>query len=141
MAGNLSSATRAGNIDDGRAAVTEDEMAELVVFVFVGVGMDDTVAEIFTLGFCGKNLEGESLFVVKIVADIGYYLLFGGGSKTRNRDGLALLFLFLQLADEITDVEIVDAKIVSPSGETVGFVNDKADYVASHQQAFDGLRT
>ena len=95
MAGNLSCATCAGNINDGRALVSKDEVAQLVIFVFVGVGMDDTVAEVLTLGFCCKDLKGETSFVVEIVAYVAYYLLFGGSSETRDSYGMALLFLLL----------------------------------------------
>ena len=130
---------RPRHVYDGRAGATEDDVAQMVVLVVGGVGVDYRIAKVFSLRRCGKDSQREIQFLVEVVDDVADNLLLGSGSETRHGDRKALLFRLLQLLDEIADKEVVHPEVMAPSRETVGFVDDKTGDGASHQQSLDGF--
>ena len=55
--GNLACATCARYVDDGGAVMAEDEVAQLLIFIVISIGMDDAVAEVLALRVGSKYLE------------------------------------------------------------------------------------
>ena len=127
-------------IDDGRTRILGYQTSQFGVFVLVRVGMYHGVAQILSRCRRGKQLQVQVQCLLEVVADVLHYLLLGCSREAGHGDGRLAAFLFLIVADELADVQIVHPEILSPRRETVGFVYHEPDDVACQQNLFDGLR-
>ena len=55
--GNFTCATCSRHIDNSGTAMAENEVAQLLVFIVIGIGMDDAIAQVFPFGIGGEYLE------------------------------------------------------------------------------------
>ena len=103
--------------------------------------MKHRIAQVFTLSISGKHFQFQAQLCPEVVTNVANNLLFGCCCKTRYRNRPFQLFFFLQLANEITDIQVVHTEIVPPCREAVGLIYHKANNMASHQQTLNGLAT
>lgn len=91
--------------------------AQILVFLLFGVHMDDRILQVLPGGGRCKEPQILPQFRPEIVADVGNDLLLGRGREARDGDGGPTAFLLPELADEVADVKVIDAEILSPRGK------------------------
>ena len=97
--------------------------------------MNHRVAQVGACGLGGKYLKVQAECLPEVVANVLYHLLLGRGREARYGDRLRTPLVLLILADELADIEIVHAEVLTPRGEAVRLVNHDAHDVAYHQYA------
>ena len=129
------------SIDDGRTIGISHQRSQLCIFVLVGVSVYHAVVQVGSCGCRGKDVQIQIKCLLEIVADVLDDLLLGSCREARNGNLVSAAFLFLVVADEFTDVEIVHAEVLSPGRETMGFVNHKPHHMALQQDMLNGVGT
>ena len=85
--------------------------------------------KVFSVRVSGEKGELKIEGLAEILSNIADNFLFCGSGKAGYRDRIRQAFFHLQLADEVADVQVIDAEILAPCREAVGLVNNKAHYV------------
>ena len=132
-------ATGTGHIDDGRTVVLRQQCPQPLIFVLVGVGVDYGIVKVGACGFRGIQFQVEPQRLLEVVADVLYHLLLGRSREARHGNRLSAAFHFLVFANELADVEIVNAEVLPPRRETVGLVDDETHHVAGQQNLLNSF--
>ena len=127
-----------GDVDDGGAAPLLDQGPEHIVLALLRFLVEHRIAQVFPGSGGGKQLQLHAQLVLEIVADVADNLLLGGGGEAGHGNRGRQPLLGLQFPDKIADIQVIHPKILSPGGEAVGLVNDKAHHVPGEQQRLNG---
>ena len=131
---------RARDVHDGRASAAEQQAAQVPVLLLLGVRVDDRILQVFPGGGRREEPQVQPQLRPEVVADVGDHLLLRRRREARDGNRRTLPLLLPQLADEVADVEVIDAEILPPRGKTVRLVDDEPHHVAREQQLLDRLR-
>ena len=123
-----------GDIDNRRATVFLQQPSKLAILIILRIGMDHAIFQVFTLGLRSKFLQVQIQRPLEIVTDIRNDLLLCRRRKTRDGNLICPTLHFLQALDKFADIEIIHPEILSPSGETMGFINHKSHHIPREEQ-------
>ena len=88
-----------------------------------------------------KEFQFQAQLVTEIITYVADDFLLCSRCKAGNRDRMVQIFPILQLSDEVADIHIVHAEILSPGREAMRLINYKADDISGIQQFLDGFGT
>ena len=131
---------RTRHIHYGGTVLLLDQHAQRRVLLGIRLLVKHGIMQILARG--SRSVDGKLYadLATEIVADVADDLLLCRGSETRHGNRRRQRFRLLELPDEVPNVQVVHAEIMSPCRETVRFVYDKANDVAAQQNAFHRLR-
>ena len=140
LSGNGFCAFGPGDIDDGGTVFLPDQIPEGDVLFIIVFLVDDAVTQIGSGCIGGVELQVQIQLLLEVFADVADDLLLCGGGEAGNRNAVFLVLLFLKIADEIADVQIIHPEILTPGREAVGLIDDEPHHIPGHEEPLDGGR-
>ena len=134
---NLVRSLNTGHIDDSGTILLLDQVTKFCIFLIIIFFVDNGIVQIGSGSVRGIQFEINIQLLLEILADITDDLLLGRSGKAGNCNPIFLILFLLQIANKIPDVQIVHTEILTPSRETVSFVDNKANNIPGKKQFFD----